>query len=98
MKDTDDYYLPWEFLHPEDDAYCYVFDGKNEQVIRLPSRNSSIARHIVACVNACQGLRTDFLEELTSNGSTINLEVMRRILQKDELRMTNITESEGGEP
>lgn len=97
MIDTNDFSLPWEFLHPEDDAHCYVFDGTNQQVIRLPARQSMVARHITACVNACKGLRTDFLEELTAKGSTINLEVMKRILSRPR-PCADPTESEGGEP
>ena len=80
--------LPWEFLNPENDAYCYVFDANNEQVLRLPSRSGSIAQHIVACVN-------NNYETLKMLGR-YDTAVLQRVDTHFRLTPFDPTESEGG--
>lgn len=53
---------------------CFIVNGER--------RADETERRISACVNACAGITTDYLEMIVREGSTINDEVMQRIQNK----------------
>lgn len=44
-----------------------------------PGMREANAKRIVACVNACAGIKTWYLEQLVKDGSSINTEMLNRI-------------------
>lgn len=50
-----------------------------------PGMREANARRIVACVNACAGIKTWYLEQLVSEGSSINTEMLNRIKLRCDL-------------
>ena len=93
----------WE-THPVTDTHVVyaVVDGKAEEICRTPSitpTDKANARRIVAAVNACEGIETEWLETGVNLKSQINdatkernkayNAVMAEIVEKEFLRAQN---------
>lgn len=87
---------PWGISHDNHDGWPLVmaggqivanvnaesFSGGVAHLIDMPAESN--ARRIVACVNACDGISQQYLEEL--NGETLVDKQLELIRQRDELR------------
>lgn len=65
--------LPWSVFDGECGEHIYIMDAEDSQVVRFHKCQGDIAKHVVACVNACRGISTDDL--LTSNFGEDSVEV-----------------------
>lgn len=79
--------LPWSVFDGECGEHIYIMDAEDSQVVRFHKCQGDIAKHVVACVNACRGISTDDL--LTSNFGEDSVEVGtllgQTMQQRDEL-------------
>jgi len=50
-----------------------------------PAERAEVARRLVACWNACDGIRTDYMEQIVKNGGSIDTEAMKRIAKLVEM-------------
>ena len=84
-----DHPLPWEMIQPDHDQNAYIVDADGNQVVRMTAAQAEATRHIVACVNACDGFTTDQLAAMPAGF----MHAMARVFST----MDGFTESEGGE-
>lgn len=79
---------PWEAF-PSEDCHAIAWVGKIGifQADGMPHREWADpeidARRIVACVNACERINTDYLETLVRESSSIDIEMTQRIQNKN---------------
>lgn len=84
-----DHPLPWAVIQPDQDQHAYIVDVEDNQVVRMAAAQADAARHIVACVNACNGFSIDQLAAMPAGF----LHAMCRVCST----LDGFTESEGGE-
>lgn len=79
--------LPWNLIELDSGDHVYIMDGDDVQVVRFHKTQSEVAKHVVACVNACRGIGTE--ELLTSDFGEDSVEVGtllgQTMQQRDEL-------------
>ena len=68
---------PWEYVTPCPGECCWHLQQKDAEnfngfeTINQPELSKEDARRIVACVNACEGLSTEVLENIVLLGETL---------------------------
>ena len=79
--------LPWK-LHPETDligGFGGIQDAEGWDVAETFGNDAAevlqLTRHVVACVNACAGIPTEWLERIVTKGLTISDMTHRDILE-----------------
>lgn len=83
---TEQYMTPWTVVLPKGDAFVYIIDKNDEQVLRLPVANKAKVERIVACVNVCDGIKSSALNAFADFDPAPPV-----------IATTCVTESEGGE-